>query len=136
MLDFCAEHGVVSDVEMVRADQLNEAYDRMVAGDVKYRFVLDASTLQVTVGKGGRMSTLFTKIINGEIPGRFVWREADVAAFLTIGPAGRRPHPGGAHRGSGPLDRRPARDSCAGSWRWPGESARSRWTSLMPPGPA
>ncbi|WP_211878415.1 NAD(P)-dependent alcohol dehydrogenase [Pseudarthrobacter albicanus] len=45
LLDFCAEHGVVSDVEMVRADQLNEAYDRMVAGDVKYRFVLDTSTL-------------------------------------------------------------------------------------------
>lgn len=45
MLDFCAEHGVVSDIELVRADQLNEAYDRMVAGDVKYRFVLDASTL-------------------------------------------------------------------------------------------
>ena len=45
MLDFCADHGVVSDVEVVGADQLNEAYDRMVAGDVKYRFVLDASTL-------------------------------------------------------------------------------------------
>jgi len=45
MLDFCAEHGVVSDIELVGADQLNEAYDRMVAGDVKYRFVLDASTL-------------------------------------------------------------------------------------------
>jgi len=45
MLDFCAAHGVVSDVEVVGADQLNEAYDRMVAGDVKYRFVLDASTL-------------------------------------------------------------------------------------------
>jgi uncharacterized zinc-type alcohol dehydrogenase-like protein len=46
MLDFCAEHGVVADIELVRADQLNEAYDRMVAGDVKYRFVLDTSTLQ------------------------------------------------------------------------------------------
>lgn len=46
MLDFCAEHGVTSDIEMVRADQLNEAYDRMVAGDVKYRFVLDNATLQ------------------------------------------------------------------------------------------
>jgi uncharacterized zinc-type alcohol dehydrogenase-like protein len=45
MLDFCAEHNVVSDVEVVGADQLNEAYDRMVAGDVKYRFVLDTSTL-------------------------------------------------------------------------------------------
>ncbi|MDJ0321547.1 HIT family protein [Pseudarthrobacter sp. PS3-L1] len=32
------------------------------------------------------MSTLFTKILNGEIPGRFVWREADIAAFLTTGP--------------------------------------------------
>jgi uncharacterized zinc-type alcohol dehydrogenase-like protein len=46
MLDFCAEHGVVSDIEVVAAGQLNEAYDRMVAGDVKYRFVLDTSTLQ------------------------------------------------------------------------------------------
>ncbi|MFE4198202.1 NAD(P)-dependent alcohol dehydrogenase [Paenarthrobacter sp. NPDC056912] len=46
MLDFCAEHGVASDIEIVGADQLNDAYDRMVAGDVKYRFVLDTSTLQ------------------------------------------------------------------------------------------
>ncbi|GGH94084.1 NAD(P)-dependent alcohol dehydrogenase [Arthrobacter liuii] len=46
MLDFCAEHGVVADIELVTAAQLNEAYDRMVAGDVKYRFVLDTSTLQ------------------------------------------------------------------------------------------
>jgi uncharacterized zinc-type alcohol dehydrogenase-like protein len=46
MLDFCAEHGVVADVEVVGAGQLNQAYDRMVAGDVKYRFVLDAGTLQ------------------------------------------------------------------------------------------
>ena len=45
MLDFCAEHGVTSDVEVVGAGQLNDAYDRMVAGDVKYRFVLDTSTL-------------------------------------------------------------------------------------------
>lgn len=45
MLDFCAEHGVVSDIEMVSASELDKAYDRMVAGDVKYRFVLDASTL-------------------------------------------------------------------------------------------
>lgn len=51
MLDFCAEHNVVADIELVRADQLNEAYDRMVAGDVKYRFVLDTSTLQASAGK-------------------------------------------------------------------------------------
>lgn len=51
MLDFCAEHNVEADIEVVRADQLNEAYDRMVAGDVKYRFVLDTSTLQAPAGK-------------------------------------------------------------------------------------
>ncbi|ACL40334.1 Alcohol dehydrogenase zinc-binding domain protein [Pseudarthrobacter chlorophenolicus A6] len=45
MLDFCAEHGVLADIEVVGAHQLDEAYDRMVAGDVKYRFVLDAGTL-------------------------------------------------------------------------------------------
>ncbi len=45
MLDFCAEHGIVADIERVSAGQLDDAYDRMVAGDVKYRFVLDNSTL-------------------------------------------------------------------------------------------
>ncbi|MGO3151595.1 MAG: NAD(P)-dependent alcohol dehydrogenase [Galactobacter sp.] len=45
MLDFCAEHGVTSDVEVVSASQLDEAWDRMVAGDVRYRFVLDATTI-------------------------------------------------------------------------------------------
>jgi uncharacterized zinc-type alcohol dehydrogenase-like protein len=45
MLDFCAEHGIVSDIEMIRADQINEAYARMLKGDVKYRFVIDNATL-------------------------------------------------------------------------------------------
>lgn len=45
MLDFCAEHGIVSDIEVVAASELDAAYDRLVAGDVKYRFVLDNSTL-------------------------------------------------------------------------------------------
>ena len=45
MLDFCAEHGIVSDIEMVTAADLDNAYDRMVAGDVRYRFVLDNSTI-------------------------------------------------------------------------------------------
>ncbi len=44
MLDFCAEHAIVSDVEVIRADYINQAYDRTVASDVKYRFVIDAST--------------------------------------------------------------------------------------------
>ena len=45
MLDFCAEHGIVADIELIRADQINEAWERMVKGDVKYRFVIDSSTL-------------------------------------------------------------------------------------------
>ncbi|NNG23473.1 NAD(P)-dependent alcohol dehydrogenase [Telluria aromaticivorans] len=45
MLDFCAEHGIVADIEMIRADQINAAYERMFEGDVKYRFVIDSSTL-------------------------------------------------------------------------------------------
>ena len=45
MLDFCAEHNVVSDVEMIRMDQIDEAYDRMLAGDVKFRFVIDMDSM-------------------------------------------------------------------------------------------
>ena len=45
MLDFCAEHGIVSDIEMIRADEINAAYERMLKGDVKYRFVIDSATL-------------------------------------------------------------------------------------------
>jgi len=44
MLDFCAKHSIVSDVEVINADYINEAYKRTVASDVKYRFVIDAST--------------------------------------------------------------------------------------------
>ena len=45
MLDFCAEHGIVSDIEMIRIDEINEAYRRMLKGDVKYRFVIDCASL-------------------------------------------------------------------------------------------
>ena len=45
MLDFCGEKSLVSDVEIIRADYVNTAYDRTVASDVKYRFVIDASTI-------------------------------------------------------------------------------------------
>ncbi|MEO9339822.1 NAD(P)-dependent alcohol dehydrogenase [Mesorhizobium sp. SB112] len=45
MLDFCAEHGIVADIEMIKADQVNEAYERMLKGDVKYRFVIDNASL-------------------------------------------------------------------------------------------
>ena len=45
MLDFCAEHGIVSDIEMIKPDEINGAYDRMIKGDVKYRFVMDCGSL-------------------------------------------------------------------------------------------
>ena len=45
MLDFCAEKGIVADIEMIRVQQIDEAYDRMVKSDVKYRFVIDNATL-------------------------------------------------------------------------------------------
>jgi uncharacterized zinc-type alcohol dehydrogenase-like protein len=45
MLDFCAEHGIVADIELVRAEQINEAYERMLRGEVKYRFVIDNASL-------------------------------------------------------------------------------------------
>ncbi|MDE0559493.1 NAD(P)-dependent alcohol dehydrogenase [Algoriphagus sp. NF] len=46
MLDFCAEHGIVSDVEIIPMDKINEAYERTIAGDVHYRFVIDMASLK------------------------------------------------------------------------------------------
>ena len=46
MLDFCAEHGLQADVEVISIDQINEAYERMLRSDVRYRFVIDVSTLE------------------------------------------------------------------------------------------
>jgi alcohol dehydrogenase (NADP+) len=46
MLDFCAEHGVASDVEVIPIQQINEAYERMMRSDVHYRFVIDLASLQ------------------------------------------------------------------------------------------
>ena len=45
MLDFCAEHHLGAEIEVIAADQINEAYERVMASDVRYRFVIDASTL-------------------------------------------------------------------------------------------
>ncbi len=44
MLNFCGEHNIVSDVEVIESDYINTAYDRTVVSDVKYRFVIDAKT--------------------------------------------------------------------------------------------
>jgi len=45
MLDFCAEHGITADIELIRAGDINAAYERMLKGDVKYRFVIDNASL-------------------------------------------------------------------------------------------
>ena len=45
MLDFCAEHGVTAEIELISAEDINEAYDRVVDSDVRYRFVIDAKTI-------------------------------------------------------------------------------------------
>jgi uncharacterized zinc-type alcohol dehydrogenase-like protein len=45
MLDFAGKHNIVSDVEIIKADEINKAYDRVVNSDVKYRFVIDAKTI-------------------------------------------------------------------------------------------
>ncbi|MEV4457913.1 NAD(P)-dependent alcohol dehydrogenase [Microbispora sp. NPDC049633] len=45
MLDFCAEHGIGADIELIAAEQINDAYQRVLASDVRYRFVIDTATL-------------------------------------------------------------------------------------------
>ncbi|MDR2262565.1 MAG: NAD(P)-dependent alcohol dehydrogenase [Enterobacter asburiae] len=45
MLDFCGEHGITADVEVIKMDEINDAFERMLKSDVKYRFVIDMSTL-------------------------------------------------------------------------------------------
>jgi uncharacterized zinc-type alcohol dehydrogenase-like protein len=49
MLDFCGKHGITADIEMIRMDQINEAYERMLKSDVKYRFVIDMASLKSAV---------------------------------------------------------------------------------------
>ncbi|QYX78612.1 NAD(P)-dependent alcohol dehydrogenase [Streptomyces akebiae] len=45
MLDFCAGHGIGAEIELITASEINEAYDRVTAGDVRYRFVIDTATI-------------------------------------------------------------------------------------------
>jgi len=46
MLDFCGEHNIVADIEMINIQQINDAYERLLKGDVKYRFVIDMASLK------------------------------------------------------------------------------------------
>jgi alcohol dehydrogenase (NADP+) len=49
MLDFCAEHGLGADIEMISMDQIEDAYERMLGGDVKFRFVIDMESMPAAV---------------------------------------------------------------------------------------
>ena len=46
MLDFCAKHGIASDIEIIPIEKINEAYDRLLKQDVRYRFVIDMASLK------------------------------------------------------------------------------------------
>ena len=46
MLDFCADNNIVSDVEVIKMDYINEAYERIIKSDVRYRFVIDLASLK------------------------------------------------------------------------------------------
>ncbi|WP_308873530.1 hypothetical protein [Thiothrix subterranea] len=46
MLDFCGEHGITSDIEIIQMQEINAAYERMLKSDVKYRFVIDMASLK------------------------------------------------------------------------------------------
>jgi uncharacterized zinc-type alcohol dehydrogenase-like protein len=48
MLDFCGKHNVTADIELIPIQNINEAYDRLVKSDVKYRFVIDMASLKQT----------------------------------------------------------------------------------------
>jgi uncharacterized zinc-type alcohol dehydrogenase-like protein len=46
MLDFCGKHKIACDIELIRMDQINDAYERMLRSDVKYRFVVDMASFK------------------------------------------------------------------------------------------
>ena len=63
MLDFCAEKGIVADIEMVRAQEIDAAYERMQKSDVKYRFVIDMPD-KLTAEQKAAVEQL-SKVMNG-----------------------------------------------------------------------
>ena len=52
MLDFCAEHSIASDIELIDMEQVNEAYERMLKADVRYRFVIDIARFAEQAARG------------------------------------------------------------------------------------
>jgi uncharacterized zinc-type alcohol dehydrogenase-like protein len=54
MLDFCGKHGITSDIEVTRIQEINEADERMLKSDVAYRFVIDMASLKGSLERDGR----------------------------------------------------------------------------------
>ena len=57
MLDFCAEHHIGAEIEIISADKINEAWERVLASDVRYRFVIDTGTLRDGKRRALRMNS-------------------------------------------------------------------------------
>ena len=55
MLDFCAAHDVPPEIEVIEPDYINEAYERVLASDVRYRFVIDTGSLTSRLGRSSSM---------------------------------------------------------------------------------
>ena len=95
MLDFCAEHGIGAEVEVIAADQVNEAYERVLASDVRYRFVIDTATLDLRPVPGrrrqveGRRSSLPEPGRLGAVPAFEPFRAVRYAATYDLA-AGHR----------------------------------------------
>jgi len=53
LLDFCGKHGITSDIEVIKIQDINKAYERMLKSDVKYRFVIDMASLKSAAGSKG-----------------------------------------------------------------------------------
>ena len=79
MIDFCAEHGVGAQVEVIDAGYVNEAYDRLVAGDVRYRFVIDARTFASREGRGREQRRRSTDASFGREARGSSWRDGSTA---------------------------------------------------------
>ena len=109
MLDFCAEHGIVSDVEMIPMDQIDEAYERMLAGDVKYRFVIDMASMPAAASPPRRRV--------GGVPEEHAEKAVRARSFGAAADAyerARPSYPDGRSTGCCPAGRRPCSTSAPG----------------------
>ncbi|HEU4475415.1 MAG TPA: hypothetical protein VFR71_01795, partial [Methyloceanibacter sp.] len=70
MLDFCAAHGVAADVEVIPIQEINQAYERMLNNDVRYRFVIDLASLKIGCSLAARVARPPAVLLHRESGGR------------------------------------------------------------------